>query len=404
MALGVSPLRLTCYNDGMDTLYYRDSHARAADTEILKTGSDERGFYAVARDTCFYPEGGGEPGDRGTLNGVRVLDTQKAGGEIRHYLERAVAAGPCRMELDWPRRRRFMQHHTAQHILTALAEKVFNWKTISFHLGENYAVIDLEGSDFTPERLAALEEAADAVVREGRPVTAEFMSRERYATEQVRSRLLPEDLEGDIRVVAIEGVDRNTCGGMHVSDAREIQMIRLLPPEKIKEGVRLPYLAGTGIADYLRRTISLQKELKEILGCGPEDVAATARAWAAERQSSRRNQRRFQEAIPDMLGKGLEERSFHYFPGTDTAFLTRLAPLLSSRWPERTLILCGEDGQNLFFVILQGEKSVKAAEEIFRKVLKVTGGKGGGKGAQFQGKASAGPVLERLLARAGEFD
>ena len=388
----------------MEKRYYEDMNLRELDTEITEAGSDESGPWVFLRETIFYPEGGGEPGDTGTLNGVRVIGTVKSGQHVKHKLERPIPAGPCAALLDWPRRRRFMQHHTAQHILTSLAEKNLGWKTLSFHLGETHAILDLAGRDFAVGRLEELEEAADAVARKGHRVTAEFMSRERYAREQVRSRLLPEDLEGEIRVVTIEGVDRNTCGGMHVSDTREIQMIRLLPPEKIKEGVRLPYLAGTGVADYIKGTIRLHKELKEVLGCGPGEFVQTARAWAGERQSSRRNQRRFQEAVPDMLGKGLEERSFHYFPGTDAAFLTKLAPLLSSRWPERTLILCGEDGLNLFFVIRQGEKSVKAAEEIFRKVLKVTGGKGGGKGTQFQGKASAGPVLERLLSHSGEFE
>jgi alanyl-tRNA synthetase len=384
----------------MEKRYYADMTLRELTTEIVEVGTDASGSWAFLRETIFYPEGGGEPGDTGTLNGIRVTGTVKAEARVKHLLEKAAAPGPCTAVVDWPRRRRFMQHHTAQHILTALADRLHGWKTISFHLGEDYALIDLEGSGFNSERLEALEEAANASVRKGLPVTAEFMSPERYAREEVRSRLLPGDLEGDIRVVSVEGVDRNTCGGMHVGNTREIQLIRLDQAEKIKEGIRLPYLAGAGILERLRKDQTLQQELKGILGCGPEAFMQTAQAWARERQSSRRNQRRFQEAVLEMLGRGLEERSFHFFPGTDTAFLTKAAPLLSCHWPERTLLLWGEDGENVYFVIRQGEKSSKPAEDVFKKMLELTGGKGGGGGNQFQGKAPAGPMLDKMLAQA----
>jgi len=137
----------------MEKHYYDDMMLRELDTEVNETGADERGPWAVLQETIFYPEGGGEPGDTGTLGGVRVTGTVKTEGKVRHYLERRVSAGPCKAILDWPRRWRFMQHHTAQHLLTALAQRAFDWKTISFHLGEDYATIDLEGSGFTPDRL-----------------------------------------------------------------------------------------------------------------------------------------------------------------------------------------------------------------------------------------------------------
>ena len=388
----------------MEKHYYTDMTLRELDTEVVETGVDERGPWAVLRETIFYPEGGGEPGDTGTLGGVRVTGTEKAAGRVRHTLERAVPPGPCRAVLNWPRRWRFMQHHTAQHLLTALAQRAFGWKTISFHLGEDYATIDLEGSGFTPERLGALEDEANAHLREARPVTTTFITQEAFEGAGVRSRLLPEDLEGDIRVVTIEGVDRNTCGGMHVADLGQIQLIRLEPPEKIKEGIRLPYRAGTGVTERLRAVDALHGALKGVLGCGEGDFLKTIEAWDRDRQGLKRSLRRAQDSILELMEKGVPDRVFHHFAGADAAFLTKAAHALSARFPERTLVLAGDDGEKLAFVVRQGERSARPAEELFKKVLELTGGKGGGKGTQFQGKAEGAAAIDRLLGRAGELE
>jgi Ser-tRNA(Ala) deacylase AlaX len=388
----------------MEKHYFADMMVRELDAEVVGTGADERGPWAQLNETIFYPEGGGEPGDRGTVGGVRVVDTVKAGGGVRHYLERPVPPGPCRAVLDWPRRWRFMQHHTAQHLLTSLAHKDFGWKTISFHLGEDYATIDLEGSGFLAGRLEALEDAANALLREARPVTTAFMTREEYEKADVRSRLLPEDLEGDIRVVTIEGVDRNTCGGMHVAHLGQIQLIRLEPPEKIKEGIRLPYLAGSGVTGRLRAVEALHERLKGVLGCGVGDFLSTLQAWDRDRQSGKRALRRAQDALLEMIGKGVPDRTFHHFAGADAAFLAKAAHALAARFPERTLVLAADDGEKLAFVVRQGARSSRPAEELFKKVLELTGGKGGGKGAQFQGKAEGTAAIDRLLGRAGELE
>jgi alanyl-tRNA synthetase len=384
--------------------YYQDMTLRELDVQVVGTGADERGPWAELNETIFYPEGGGQPGDTGTLGGVRVVDTVKAGNGVRHYLERPLPPGPCRAVLDWPRRWRFMQHHTAQHLLTALAQKDFGWATLSFHLGEDYATIDLEGSGFTPEHLRALEDAANALLREARPVSAVFMSREEYEKAAVRSRLLPEDLEGDIRVVTIEGVDRNTCGGMHVANLAQIQLIRLEAPEKIKEGIRLSYLAGTGVTERLRAVEALHERLKGVLGCGVDDFLPTLQAWDRDRQGVKRALRRTQDTLLETIETGVPDRTFHHFPGADAAFLAKAAHAFAAKFPQRTLVLAGDDGEKLAFVVRQGDKSTHPAEELFKKVLVLTGGKGGGKDKQFQGKAEGTAAIDRLLGRAGELE
>ena len=388
----------------MEKHYYADMTLRELDTQVLETGADEHGPWVFLSETIFYPEGGGEPGDTGTLGGVRVTGTEKAGARVRHRLEKPIPPGPCKAVLDWPRRWRFMQHHTAQHLLTALAQKRFDWETISFHLGEDYATIDLEGSAFTPDRMQSLEDEANTRLCEAVPVTTLFMTQEMFERAGVRSRLLPQDLEGDIRVVTIEGVDRNTCGGMHVAHLGQIQLIRLEPPEKIKEGIRLPYLAGSGVTERLRAVEALHGSLKEILGCGEADFLRTVEAWDRDRQGLKRSLRRAQDSILELMEQGISDRTFHHFAGADAAFLAKAAHALAARFPERTLVLAGDDGEKLAFVVRQGERSARPAEEVFKKVLELTGGKGGGKGAQFQGKAEGSAVIDRLLGRAGELE
>ncbi|HQR46407.1 MAG TPA: hypothetical protein PK598_10390 [Thermoanaerobaculia bacterium] len=117
-------------------LFEREPYRTECGTEILSVGEADGRPFAVLSDTILYPEGGGQPADRGFLNGAPVLDVQRRGGEIRHLLERPVAPGPATLRLDWDRRFDHMQQHTGQHLLTAVAQDRFRWSTTAFHLGD----------------------------------------------------------------------------------------------------------------------------------------------------------------------------------------------------------------------------------------------------------------------------
>src|SRR5664279_3295590 len=187
--------------------YERDPFASTLETRVLRSGEERGRPFVILEDTIFYPEGGGQPFDLGTVNGIPVLEVQKREGEIRHYLGGILSAGPASLQLDWARRFDHMQQHTGQHLLTAVSQDRFQWATTAFHLGASVCDIELSALSISLREMEQLEEAVASEIRVHREVSARWVTTEGYAEEAVRSRGLPEGHSGDIRLVQISGVD-----------------------------------------------------------------------------------------------------------------------------------------------------------------------------------------------------
>lgn len=152
--------------------YEREPYRTRLDVQAVAVGEEDGRPYAVLDDTVLYPEGGGQPADRGQLGGVAVVDVQRRDGALRHYLAANVAEGPAELVLDWRRRLDHMQQHTAQHLLSAIAADRFGWPTTSFHLGERVSDVELDVPSLSPSQLIAVEEGVASEVRAARPVRA----------------------------------------------------------------------------------------------------------------------------------------------------------------------------------------------------------------------------------------
>ena len=185
----------------IDPTYQRDAYLAELETEVVEIGRDGERFFAVTADTVFYPEGGGQPADRGSLGGIEVIDVQKIDGIIRHFLNDELALGPVHQVLDWRRRLDHMQQHTGQHLLTAVALGRFGWATTAFHMGPIMCDIELDVASLTDDDLRRLEDAVAEEIRAARPVTVRYARMEEMEALGVRSRLLPEGLSGKIRLV-----------------------------------------------------------------------------------------------------------------------------------------------------------------------------------------------------------
>ena len=139
-----------------ELLYYQDSMMKEFTADVLNAGTDEHGPYVVLSNTAFYPTGGGQPNDTGWINGIEVINVEKVDEEIRHYIKEAAPLnGTVEGKLNWDRRFDHMQQHTGQHILTAAFVELFDYQTVSFHLGTELVAIDLNVAEVTAEKLAA---------------------------------------------------------------------------------------------------------------------------------------------------------------------------------------------------------------------------------------------------------
>ena len=377
--------------------YEEDALCRALDSEVVEVGEENGRPWARLGTTLFYPEGGGQPADRGQLGPASVVDVQTRDGHVRHYLDQPVAKGPVHLELDWTRRFDHMQQHTGQHLLTALVYHRFGFATHGFHLGETCSTIDLDAPSLGRAELAAIEDVVNAAIREARPVTTRTIPRHAMNQESVRSRRLPEDVGDTIRLVEIEGLDRNTCGGTHVPDTAALQLVHLLGTERVREHTRLRFLFGDRVVAHLRESAARDAALGQVFGAAPAAFSEVAAGWDHERRRLARALKQTEQELAALLGPALAVdpalRIVHHAPGRDAAFLNTLADRILDVAPERIVVLFGDDGDAAFFLVVVGEQASGDAAELGQRVAAALEARGGGKGKRFQGR---GPSVARI--------
>ncbi|MCU0231506.1 MAG: alanyl-tRNA editing protein, partial [Acidobacteria bacterium] len=388
----------------MQFLFERDPARRQAEAEVVATGQQEGRPFVVLSDTIFYPEGGGQPADRGTIAASVVLDVQRAGATIRHLLDRPLAPGRVELVLDWERRFDHMQQHTGQHLLSALAEDLFGWKTTAFHLGPAVSDIELAVPSLTDEARAALEDRVAAEIRAARPVRVRCVTREEFAgLEKVRTRGLPDGHAGEIRLVEIEGIDLNTCGGTHLANTAEIEALSLLASEPMRGGTRVHFVAGRRARRRMAAHEQRNARLRGLIGA-PEDEFATALEvkWGQVQAAERRVRRLEQElaetaaaALAAEAGARGEPIAAAHHADRDATFLAAVAKALSRRAGSRLALLTAGPGPAGPFVLVAGADFGGDLAALGRIAAEGLSGRGGGSGRIFQGKAER---IDRLEA------
>ena len=246
-----------------ERLYWNDAYLRQFEARVVAF-TEYAGKPAVTLDaTAFYPEGGGQPADRGTLGGVSVIDVQERAGEIYHVLglgEAPLAAeltpgGRVSGEIDWQRRFDYMQQHSGQHILSGGFWRLCQGETVSWHLGEEYTSVDIQVPTLSPEQAAEVEYAANEILWNDIGIEAHI-----YAPDQVAALGLRRGpkVESDIRIVSIGDWDAIGCGGTHVLSAGRVGGIGIRRWETRGNVTRVEFLCGQrALDDYRRKTRAL---------------------------------------------------------------------------------------------------------------------------------------------------
>jgi len=344
--------------------------------------------------------------DRGLLGGTAVLDVQKRDGEVRHYLAAPAAPGPVSLRLDWPRRFDHMQQHTGQHLLTAVAQDRHGWATTAFHLGEAVSDIELDAPRVSGDELRGLEEAVAEEIRRARPVTCRRVSPEELPGLPVRSRGLPEGFQGDVRLVEIQGLDLNTCGGTHLGSTAELECLCLLGTEPVRGGTRIYYVAGGRARARMAAHEQRNAELRALLGAADPALAGAVAARLEQLRELDKRVRLLEDELAEVQMAALaaqpEALVDMHFEGKDAAFLQRAARRLLAMAPAKAVFLtAARDGQS-FFLLASGEASTLDAAALGKEIAGLLSARGGGSGRLFQGKAASlegrGLALERLRA------
>uniref|UniRef100_U3JDD6 Alanyl-tRNA synthetase domain containing 1 n=1 Tax=Ficedula albicollis TaxID=59894 RepID=U3JDD6_FICAL len=354
---------------------------------------------------------------RGRGRDVPVLRVTRQGPEAVHFVPAALEPGAeVLLSLDWDRRFDHMQQHSGQHLVSAIAEQMFGFKTTSWELGRQRTVIELDTPSVTAEQVEALEKSVNEKIRDRVPVTVRELAADDPEVETVSgSRGLPDDHVGPVRVVDIKGIDSNLCCGTHVSNLSDLQVIKLLGVEKGKKNkTNLVFLAGNRVLKSIEQSHSTEKALISLLKNGPgEHVEAVKRLQSSVKLLQKNNLSLLRDIAV------LIARDFKNKPASKQLFvLHRYGGILCSRggfcfflkWffihpyrkegdSEFMNIIANEIGteETLLFLTVGDEKEaglfllagpVEAVENLGPRVAELLVGKGAGKRGRFQGKAA----------------
>ncbi|MGH9788223.1 MAG: alanyl-tRNA editing protein [Candidatus Acidiferrales bacterium] len=391
-----------------ERLYYQDCFLCEFEARVRKVEPADGGRARVWLDqTLFYPTSGGQPHDLGTLGDAAVLEVFEEGDDIVHLLERAPAGERVQGRIDWERRFDHMQQHTGQHLLSAAFVRLFNFPTVSFHLGRDVCTIDLAAASLGRRQLQAAEELANQVIFEDRPVHIRFPTDAEVAEMGLRR---PAEPSGALRVIEIEEFDRCPCGGTHVARTGQIGLILTRATEKVKQNVRVEFVCGGRALRSARADYSSLSEAAKLLTTGPSELPNVLRKQFDERRAAERQRQQLLERLAEhetrsLLSEAepLGERRLvvKVLEEADAAYLRLLGARLVKE-PGVQLLLASRSAPAAV-VFAQTPGLAADMNALLRETLQKFGGKGGGSRDFAQGALPAGadpaPVLAAARAR-----
>jgi alanyl-tRNA synthetase len=388
-----------------ERLYYTDCYLREFEASILRSVGAPNGFKVYLDRTAFYPTSGGQPTDIGTLAGLQVLEAVDEGDEIAHLLRQAPEAEGVTGKIAWARRFDHMQQHTGQHLLSAAFEKIGEYKTVSFHLGEESSTIDLDSDRLGSKQLEEAEEAANQVVFEDRAVRISFQSAGEASRLDLRK---PTAREGEVRLVEVEGFDLSACGGTHVSRTGAVGLILLRKIEHMKGLTRVEFVCGGRAHRQARRDFRVLSEAARLFSAAPDTVPELIAKQSQELRDGMRGREKLLERLAEYQAKELwqavpivegQRVVRQVFPEEESAQVKLLAHALAKLPCALALLAVAGKPTKLFFAQTPGGTSDMGS--ILKQTLTKFGGKGGGGRDFAQGGGLEESRLEEALAYAG---
>ncbi|WP_371018416.1 alanyl-tRNA editing protein [Pseudalkalibacillus sp. JSM 102089] len=386
-------------------LFYEDPYIKTFTAEKWEQFTDEANrSYVILDQTAFYPTGGGQPYDGGTLNGVQVLDVEEVEGEIRHYVDgKLPATEHVHGDINWARRFDHMQQHAGQHILSAAFEDQLGYSTVSFHLGQEVCTIDLNVATLDDEEVKTAEKFANNVIQQNLPIETNWVSEEELSNYTLRKQLAVSD---DIRLVIIPDVDYSGCGGTHPSSTGQVQAISILKIEKQKKQMRVHFVCGERVTDELRKKQGIMLGLTNALS-----VPQSHLVEAAERVLLQSKE--YEKTIEELNEKLLSYEAKELLHGADTIHDQKVVQMISKQHGMKELqklakMVLKEDPHVIVFFISEGEDKLQIVcgrgEALsydmnfsLKEVLPFINGKGGGKKDFAQGGGEPVRSAEELL-------
>ena len=263
----------------MEKLYEENPYLTQFSAVVEFCVQGKKGYDVILDQTAFYPEGGGQPYDTGTLGGVRVLEVHEREGRVVHTCDRPLEAGTqVSGTIDWDRRFDLMQHHSGEHIVSGIAHSKWGCDNVGFHMGADVITIDLNVL-LDEDQLRELEAEANRYIWEDHPISITFPTPEELAVLEYRSK---KELSGRVRIVSFPGADTCACCGTHVNSSGQVGFVKLLSVQKFREGVRIELVCGGRALRYVNNIMDQNHQVSNLLSAKAFETGAAVQRLLEE--------------------------------------------------------------------------------------------------------------------------
>lgn len=357
------------------------------------------GLRVYLDETAFYPTSGGQPHDLGTLGGIAVVDVVDEDDRIAHVLSSALPSDkPVKGAVNWTRRFDHMQQHTGQHLLSAVFEDLFGYKTVSVHFGPDYSTLDLDTELLTHQQIVKAEQRANALVGEARPVTVAFEDAQSATGLRKAS-----DREGTLRIVSIDAVDRSACGGTHVRTTAEIGAVLLRSSEKIRKATRVEFVCGARAIERARRDYESLNGIATSLSSSIDDAASLVGAQADRLKESDNARKKLSQELAVYRARERFDAATPSASGVrtivirDAATMDDAKAIAQAAFALPKVVVVGRIATPPSVLVSASEDSGVDAGKSLKEQLAAVGGRGGGSPRLAQGSVPDAAALDVVV-------
>lgn len=367
-----------------EKLYYENVMSKEFEGVVTECCPGKKGYEVALNRTLFYPEGGGQPYDTGTLGEAKVLEVHEKDGEVWHYTDRPLKPeSQVKGVIDWERRFDLMQQHSGEHLVSGVIHRRFGYDNVGFHMGSDVITIDLNGI-LTAEELSEIEREVNSIIWSDRRAKILYPTEEELKSMDYRSK---KELKGWVRLVEFPGADLCACCGLHVESTGQIGLVKLLTVEKFREGVRIEMLSGGRAMDYLNEIAVQNHQISMQLSAKPKETGKAVQRLADENFRLKGKVMRMEEKIFAQKAREFEGKGnvLLFEKDLEADGVRRLAVAVMETCHGCCAVFSGDDSQGYKYAI--GEKDGNLREFV-KEMNQILNGRGGGKPFFVQGSVN----------------
>lgn len=389
-----------------EKLYYKDSYLKKFKANIKDYFKKEGNYHLILNKTAFYPEGGGQPADKGMIGEQKVQDVYQKDDKIYHIVEQLPKnRDNLNCKINWDRRFDHMQQHTAQHLLSAIFQTEVEAKTISFHLGRKEVTIDLD-KELSRNSIQKIEDQANQIIYNNKDIRAEFPGDENL--KNIKLRKEPK-VEENIRIVRIDQVDICACGGTHLKKSGDIGIIKIIDYKNYKGGMRIYFMAGKrALKDYQFKNKIVIKARQQF-GVKDKEINTEIEALQNDLKNKKYeinelNDKLLAYKAVELISEAEKIGDYNLICGKfnemDLSDLKLIAEKISDQ--KNNLCVLGQNKDSTARILMAKSKNIKEFKinEMMKKVMEILDGNGGGHQFFAQGGSSNPEKLNAALKEA----